>query len=381
METLFWILAGLIFYVYAGYPVLLWLMRVLGSDKSVLLGALEPTVTILISAYNEVGVITEKINNSLALDYPSKKLEIIVISDCSDDGTDEAVGALGLPNVKLLRMSDRSGKTMGLNAALKVAMGEIVVFSDANAMYEPQSLRHMVRNFHDRTVGAVVGESTYADDKGNAQENESLYWKYETKVKLLETGVGSVVGGDGAIYAIRKNLYRPMRADALSDFVNPIQIVMNGYRCVYEPAARSIEEATDNLEKEFRRKVRIVNRAWRALWSIPSVLNPFAYGFFAIEVISHKLLRWMVPGILIALLLISLQLSAAGVMYGVALSAQAVLYSCAAGGYLMRKSNSMPRVFAVPYYFCLVNYASAFGIIEAFCGKTYTTWNTPRTIC
>lgn len=381
METLFWILAGLIFYVYAGYPVLLWLMRVLGSDRSVLLGALEPTVTILISAYNEVGVITEKINNSLALDYPPEKLEIIVISDCSDDGTDEAVGALGLPNVKLLRMSDRSGKTLGLNAALKVAMGEIVVFSDANAMYEPQSLRHIVRNFHDRTVGAVVGESTYADAQGNAQENESLYWKYETKIKLLETGVGSVVGGDGAIYAIRKNLYRPMRADALSDFVNPIQIVMSGYRCVYEPAARSIEEATDNLEKEFRRKVRIVNRAWRALWSMPSVLNPFSYGFFAIEVISHKLLRWMVPGVLIALLLVSFRLSTAGAMYGVALSAQALLYSCAAGGYLMRKSNSMPRVFAVPYYFCLVNYASACGIVEAFCGKMYTTRNTPRTIC
>lgn len=381
METIFWILAGLIFYVYAGYPLLLWLMRVLGSGKSVLVGALEPTVTILISAYNEVGVITEKINNSLALEYPSEKLEIIVISDCSDDGTDEVVEALGLPNVKLLRMSDRSGKTLGLNAAMNVAMGEIVVFSDANAMYERRSLRNMVRNFYDPTVGAVVGESTYADAEGNAQENESLYWKYETKIKLLETHVGSVVGGDGAIYAIRKKLYQPMRADALSDFVNPIQIVMSGYRCVYEPAARSIEEATDNLEKEFRRKVRIVNRAWRALWSMPSVLNPFAYGFFAIEVISHKLLRWMVPGVLIALLLISFQLSASGAIYGVALSTQAVLYSCAAGGYLMRKSNSMPRIFAVPYYFCLVNYASACGIVEAFFGKTYTTWNTPRTIC
>ncbi len=380
METTFWILVGLILYVYAGYPILLWGIRALGLGKPVLVGVLEPTVTILISAYNEVKVISEKINNCISLDYPSEKLEIIVISDCSSDGTDEAVLALGLPNVKLLRMSDRGGKTAGLNAALEVAIGEIVVFSDANAMYEHQSLRNLVRNFHDPTVGSVVGESTYADAEGNAQENESLYWRYETGIKLLETRIGSVVGGDGAIYAIRKKLYKAMRSDALSDFVNPIQIVMSGYRCIYEPAARSIEDATDNLEKEFRRKVRIVNRAWRALWAMPSVMNPMRYGLFSIEVISHKLLRWLVPAMLFLMLLVSTQLATEGWVYVVALIAQMVLYGCAMGGYLKRKSNSMPKFFAVPYYFCLVNYASARGIVEAFFGKTYTTWNTPRTI-
>ena len=164
MEIAFWILAGLIGYVYAGYPLLLWLLRALGFGKPVAASdperGKEPRVTMLISAYNEVDVIADKIRNSLAIDYPTERLEIIVISDASDDGTDQAVTAFGLPNVRLLRMEGRGGKTVGLNAALQIATGDIVVFSDANAMYETQSLRNMVRNFADPKVGAVVGEST-----------------------------------------------------------------------------------------------------------------------------------------------------------------------------------------------------------------------------
>jgi cellulose synthase/poly-beta-1,6-N-acetylglucosamine synthase-like glycosyltransferase len=390
MEIAFWILAGVIAYVYAGYPVLLWLLQSLGFGKAVAWREPEPggepKVTLLISAYNEVEVIADKIRNSLALDYPglaldypAERLEIVVISDASDDGTDQAVAAFGLPNVKLLRMEGRGGKTVGLNAALKIASGDIVVFSDANAMYEPRSLRNMVRNFADPAVGAVVGESTYSDAAGNAQENEGLYWKYELAIKRLETRLGSVVGGDGAIYAIRKQLYRDMRPDALSDFVNPMQVVQSGHRCIYEPQARSVEEAADNLQKEFRRKIRIVNRAWRALWTMPAMMNPFKYGFFAVEVVSHKLLRWLIPVFLVAFFTVSALAAGNGWIYAAALWAQTVLYLCALVGYFMRHSNSMPAFLAVPYYFCLVNYASARGIVEAYRGKTYTTWNTPRT--
>jgi cellulose synthase/poly-beta-1,6-N-acetylglucosamine synthase-like glycosyltransferase len=382
MEIAFWILGASIVYVYAGYPLLLWLLRAVGFGKAVATAdpapGTEPRVTLLVSAYNEVDVIADKIRNSLALDYPADKLEVIVISDASDDGTDPAVTAFGLDNVKLLRMEGRGGKTVGLNAALKIASGDIVVFSDANAMYEPRSIRNMVRNFSDPAVGAVVGESTYSDAAGNAQENEGLYWKYEIGIKRLETHLGSVVGGDGAIYAIRKQLYRDMRADALSDFVSPMQIVMQGRRCIYEPQARSVEEAADNLQKEFRRKVRIVNRAWRALWTMPVMLNPLRYGRFAIQVISHKLLRWLMPAFLAAFLAVSIALAGRGGIYALALGIQAFLYGCALIGYFMRQSNSMPRLFAIPYYFCLVNYASALGILDAYRGKTYTTWNTPR---
>lgn len=379
MEVVFWLLGGLIVYVYAGYPLLLLVLPALGARRPVAADEnYELTVTLVVSAFNEAEVIAAKILNSLALDYPREKLEIVVVSDASDDGTDAIVEQFAAQGVRLLRMNERGGKTVGLNAAVRAATGDVVVFSDANAMYLPDAVRKMVRNFADPAVGAVVGESTYEDADGGAQQSESLYWKYETGIKRLETQIGSTVGGDGAIYAIRRTLYRDMRADALSDFVNPMQIVMGGYRCIYEPAARSVEEAAEGFEKEFRRKVRIVNRAWRATWTLPALLNPLRYGWFPVQLVSHKLLRWLMPVFLIGFFVASAALLGAGPLYGVIFIVQCALYLLALLGYLARSRPAMPRAMSIPYYFCLVNIASARGIIEAYRGRTYTTWATPR---
>ena len=378
MVLAFWLVGAVILYVYAGYPALLAVLRALGAGRPVAVGDYEPRVSLLISAFNEADVIAAKIRNSLALDYPRAKIEIIVLSDASDDGTDEIVRQFESEGVRLLRMAERGGKTLGLNAGVRAAGGDIVVFSDANAMYLPDAVRRMLRNFADPEVGAVVGESTYASATGGAQQSESLYWKYETAIKRLESGIGSVVGGDGAIYAIRRNLYRDLRADALSDFVNPMQIVMAGKRCIYEPLARSVEEAAESFDKEFRRKVRIVNRAWRATWSQPSLLNPLRFGWFSVQLLSHKLLRWLMPLFLAAFLILSALLIDRGPLYAAIFVVQALLYALAGAGYLVRRSASMPRAMAVPFYFCLVNIASARGIIEAYRGRTYTTWTTPR---
>jgi cellulose synthase/poly-beta-1,6-N-acetylglucosamine synthase-like glycosyltransferase len=379
MEVVFWVLGGLIAYVYAGYPLLLALLTGLGLRRPIAIGAGEPGVTLLVSAFNEAEVIAAKIENTLALDYPRAQLDVIVISDASDDGTDAIVERYASQGVRLLRMNDRGGKTLGLNAAVRIARGEIVVFSDANAMYQRDALRKMVRNFADPAVGAVVGESTYEEAAGGAQQSEGLYWKYETAIKRLETQLGSTVGGDGAIYAIRRALYRDMRADALSDFVNPMQIVMSGQRCIYEPQARSVEEAAEGFDKEFRRKVRIVNRAWRATWTLPALLNPLRYGLFSLQLVSHKLLRWLMPLFLVGFFAVNLLLIESGVVYRASLALHLVLYALALLGYLARGSKSLPRALSVPYYFCLVNIASARGIIEAYRGRTYTTWATPRT--
>lgn len=382
MELIFWLASAVIVYVYLGYPVLLALLRFAGGGRPVAIAAHEPNVTLLVSAFNEADVIADKIRNSLALDYPREKLEILVISDASDDGTDAIVGEFAGQGVRLVRMTSRGGKTLGLNAGVAAASGEIVVFSDANAMYLPDALRKMVRNFGDASVGAVVGESTYADTQGGAQRSESLYWKYETAIKRLETRIGSVVGGDGAIYAIRRSLYRDMRADALSDFVNPMQIVMSGYRCIYEPEARSIEEAADNFEKEFRRKVRIVNRAWRALWSMKQLLHPLRYGVFSVQIISHKLLRWLVPLFMLALLIANMAIAGEKPIYALTLALQALFYVFALLGHLLShilRGRAAPRILTIPYYFCLVNLASAMGIADAYRGRTYTTWATART--
>jgi cellulose synthase/poly-beta-1,6-N-acetylglucosamine synthase-like glycosyltransferase len=378
LELIFWLCAALVVYVYAGYPLLLKLVHSLVGRAPVRGSALEPPLTLVISAFNEEASIREKLDNTLQLDYPPERLQVLVVSDASDDRTDDIVREYATRGVTLLRMPERGGKTVGLNAALREASGQVVVFSDANAMYRRDALRRLAAPFADPAVGAVVGESTYHDSETASEASESLYWKYETAIKRLESETGSVVGGDGAIYAIRRSLYVPMRADALSDFVNPLQIVKSGHRCLYEPAAQSVEKAAEGFDREFRRKVRIVNRAWRAMLSMPELLNPFRYGFFAVKLISHKLLRWLAPLFLLLLLLSSVALAGRSPLYAWALVAQIAFYALALAGHALRRRERMPRLLSVPYYFSMVNIASARGILEAFKGETYTTWTTAR---
>jgi cellulose synthase/poly-beta-1,6-N-acetylglucosamine synthase-like glycosyltransferase len=378
MIVAFWILLALVVYVYAGFPMLLRLLRSLRGARRVAVAGIEPPVTLVISAYNEEAVIGAKLDNSLALDYPRQRLQVMVVSDACGDRTDDIVRSYADRGVTLLAMPERGGKTLGLNAAVAAATGEIIIFSDANAMYGRDVVRMLVRNFADPAVGAAVGESTYVDPEVESERSEGLYWRYETAIKRLESEVGSVVGGDGAIYAVRRALYEPMRADALSDFVNPLQVVRGGHRCVYEPAARSYERAADDFGKEFRRKVRIVNRAWRALWRLRGLMNPLRHGLFAWQLISHKLLRWLVPVQLAALLVVTVAVADDGAIYALALAGQGTFYLLAAAGYAIRFQPSMPSLLSIPYYFCLVNVASAMGILDAFRGKTYTTWTTAR---
>ena len=245
MKALFWTFIALVAYVYVGYPLLLAAIRTLRGPRRIKQADTEPSVTLMISAFNEEDVITDKLRNCLELDYPRERLEVFVISDASDDCTDAIVAGFAGQGIELIRMGERGGKTLGLNEAVRRASGEIVVFSDANAMYRIDVLRMLVRNFADPVVGAVVGESTYVDPEVESERSEGLYWRYEVCLKRLESQIGSVVGGDGAIYAIRRQLYVPMSADALSDFVNPLQIVRGGHRCIYEPAARSYERAAE----------------------------------------------------------------------------------------------------------------------------------------
>jgi cellulose synthase/poly-beta-1,6-N-acetylglucosamine synthase-like glycosyltransferase len=378
LELTFWLSAAVIVYVYVGYPLFLKLVHAAFGRAPSHPPAAEPPVTLVISAFNEEASIREKLDNTLGLDYPADRLQVLVVSDASDDRTDDIVREFAGRGVRLLRMAERGGKTVGLNAAIREATGEVVVFSDANAMYRRDALRRLSAPFADRTVGAVVGESTYHDSDTASEASESLYWKYETAIKRLESETGSVVGGDGAIYAIRRSLYVPMRADALSDFVNPLQIVKSGHRCLYEPAAQSVEKAAEGFDREFRRKVRIVNRAWRAMLSMPELLNPFRYGFFAVKLISHKLLRWLVPVFLAVALVTNLALLGRGPLYAAALAAQLAFYGLALAGHLLRHRPHLPRLLSVPYYFTMVNIASARGILDALKGETYTTWTTAR---
>ena len=380
MITLFWLSVTTIIWVYAGYPLVLWFVARYLRTKSVGRDDIKPWVTLIISAYNEEQVIRQKLKNSLALEYPHQLMDFVVVSDCSDDATDCIVAEFEPMGVRLMRMARRSGKTAGLNHAVTRAYGEIVIFSDANAMYHPKAVKHLVRNFADRTVGCVTGESRYNVEEGSgSSESENLYWRYELALKKLESQIGSLVGGDGAIYAIRKDLFQPMKPSDLSDFVNPLQITAQGYRNVYEPYAVSYEKAGDTFEKEFRRKVRIVNRAWRGLWQVRTVLNVFRYGFFSVQVISHKLLRWLVGLFMILALLANAFLLVDSLFYLATGLLQVLFYALAAIGWSLSKRASMPRLFYVPYYFCLINFAALRGVVDYFISENdYTTWQTVR---
>ena len=377
--SLFWTGLALLAWVYAGYPCLLWVLKLLDFRRQVRVAKIEPRVTLVISAYNERQVMSAKLENCRQLAYPADRLEIIVVSDASDDGTDEVVRAAG-PPVRLLRMETRGGKTVGLNAALRVAHGDIVVFSDANAMYERDALQMLVRNFADPRVGAVTGESRYkigADDAST--ESEGAYWSYEIWIKGLESSLGSVVGGDGAIYAIRRGLYVDLAPGDLSDFVNPLQIVAQGYRNVYEPDAVSWEGGAEGYGAEFRRKVRIVNRAWRATGKMRRLLNPFRHGFFAVQFLSHKVLRWLVPWLMLLVLATNTLIAGLSPVYTLLLAGQVLFYALALVGWLLAgKGGPLGRITSIPYYFCLVNLASMVALVEVFRGKEYRTWSSSR---
>lgn len=366
---------GMLAAVYVGYPAALRAAVALRGPRPVRQEPIEPDVTLIVSAYNEARVIRAKIQNALALDYPRERLEILIVSDASTDDTDAIVREYADRGVILLRQDVRRGKTAGLNAAVARARGAIVVFSDANAMYRADAIRCLVRNFADPTVGCVTGEARYLKGRPSAPGlGERAYWSYEIQVKRLESALGSMVGGDGAIYAIRRELWRPLPEAAINDFLNPLQIVALGYRNVYEPDAVAFEEVAGGFTSEYRRRVRIVSRSWRAIFQAPGVLNPNRVGVFAFCLFVHKVLRWYSMAFLAA------ALAACVVILVVAPSHVAAEVGLAVGVVLLLAS-SLPagrRALGVIGYFAVVSTASLVGILYGTTGRVKAVWTPPR---
>jgi len=379
IESLFWMCAAAVAYVYVGYPLLISFLALWRSRRIPLASTPLPTVTLLISAYNEHRVIAEKLANSLALDYPLDILEIIVISDCSDDGTDDIVRTFLARGVRLITQPARLGKSAGLNAGVSLASGEILVFSDANAIYRSDALRHLVKHFSDPKVGYVVGNARYVDRDGitASAESEGLYWRLETWLKEKESDFGSVVGGDGAIYAIRSMLFIPLEATDINDFLNPLQIIARGYRGRYEASAICHEEAGNSFEKEFRRKVRIISRSLNALVRAPQVLLPWIQPRHWLALVSHKLLRWLGPVFLVGMFLTSVLLWHLRFCRTVSIL-QIIFYILAVAAWALGRHRAISKFFYVPYYFCLMNLASVLGLMKFFRGSLSPIWETVR---
>jgi cellulose synthase/poly-beta-1,6-N-acetylglucosamine synthase-like glycosyltransferase len=360
-------------YIYAGYPLVLQLLVWTRGARRVRRGDALPRVSLVISAYNEGAVIAGKLRNALEIDYPAELFEIVVVSDESTDDTDAIVTSCGDPRVRLHRQVPRRGKTAGLNAVLPTLRGEIVVFSDANAMYQPDSVRKLVRNFADPEVGFVTGEARYLQgDRSMADVSERAYWNYEIWIKRLETAVGSMVGGDGAIYAIRRALWQPLPEDAINDFLNPLQIVGAGWRGVYEPEAICYEETASGIRREVKRRVRIVSRSWRAVFQAPAVLNPLQVGLFTFCLVSHKVLRWF-SGLFLMLLVASalalaLPLPAPSLGMALVVAVTGLLFI----------SSGVRRAAGFLLYFAAINLASLTGLVKGTFGKVSGVWTTPR---
>ena len=375
MATLTGLSLAVLFYVYVGYPLLLAVLVRVRGPRPVRQGAQVPSVSLVISAHNEARVIRRKLENTAQLDFPRDRLEVVVVSDASTDGTDEIAAEFAARHgVVVVRQPERMGKTVGLNRTVPHLRGEIVVFSDANAMYEPNALRMLVRNFADPDVGCVTGEARYVEGGRTAADTgERAYWDYEIRLKRLETAIGSMVGGDGAIYAIRVHLWQPLPATAINDFLNPLQIVHAGWRAVYEPDAICYEDTAGTVGREYQRRVRIVSRSWRAVFHVPGVLNPFRTGWFAVSVCSHKLLRWL-SGVFLA--------TACGgaASMAVAMSGPWLLnpwvWLAAAG--LVASVRPGRRAAALAYYFSVIQLASVVGVAKGTFGRVSGTWSTSR---
>lgn len=376
-EAIFYLSGVAIFYVYLGYP---FMAAILGTilNKKVKKEAITPQVTVLIAAYNEREVIEATIRNKLEQDYPEERLEIIVVSDGSTDGTDDIVRAITDPRVRLLRQEPRNGKTSALNLAIPYASGELIVFSDANSLYASDAIKQLVSNFADPEVGYVTGKMIYAEADGTTiGEGCSAYMKYENALRSIETRLGAIVGVDGGIDVVRRNLYRPMNADQLPDFVLPLNVVAKGYRVVYEPAAVLRETTLKEASDEYRMRVRVSLRAFWALFDMRRRLGLRANPLFTWQLWSHKVLRYMCFLFMITLFLSNIMLLGKSVWYWIFMLAQTAGYVCAIGEPFFAKKGYHHAVFRFSRYFLLINLAAAHACVRFLAGQKQVLW-TPR---
>lgn len=374
---LFVLFAALIVYVYVGYPLLVLL---LASVRRCPLRKepFEPTVTIIIPAYNEERHVGKTVANKLALDYPAEKLDIVVVSDGSTDRTDSIVKAYEGRGVTLLRQEPRAGKTSGLNAALKQAKGDIIFFSDANSLHHPQALKMVVANFADPGVGYVTGKMLYANPDGSViGDGCSAYMKYENMLRLWETRIGSVVGVDGGVDAVRRELYVPMHADQLPDFVLPLAVIDQGYRVVYEPEAFLYEDALNDVADEYRMRVRVSLRALWALWDMRHLFLPGKNLVYSWQLWSHKILRYLCFAFLFGAFLSNAALVARGPLFVVTFIVQCVFYCCALASPVLEQRGKGNRLCYWAYYFCIINIAAGHAFLNFLQRKKMVVWN-PR---
>lgn len=382
IEVLFWTAVAALVYGYVGYPLLVGIAGRLRS-RAVRHAQVTPSITVIIAAHNEQAVIRERLENALAVDYPVGKLEIVVASDGSTDATASIVREYATRGVRLLDLP-RHGKIPALNAAVVHASGEILVFSDANIHFHPQVLRMLARNFADPEVGGVAGNCSYKlpAEGESSSRGEGLYWRYDLWLKRMESRTGSVVSAHGGLYALRRDLYRPPAEPFVTDdFAISTAVIEQGRRLVFDQDAIAHELAVAQAGREFRRKVRLMTRAWRSVAMMRSLLNPARFGFYSVVFFSHKVLRRLLPLALVVLFVCSMMLAGTGDVYRLAAIGQLAFYGLAVVGALTRRLQlGRLKVVYVPFYFCIANGAALIALGRFLSGQKIGIWEPQRQV-
>lgn len=360
-STIMWGCFGLLIYTYVGYPVVLTLLsRLFGTPVGK--KGMTPTVSVILAAYNEESVIADKIRNLLELDYPADRLEILIGSDGSTDRTVEIAEAHHDSRIRVFNFTERSGKINVINRLVPKAKGDILIFTDASEIFDLQAIRHLVANFSDPTVGAVSGQLMMTGQETNgASRSVSTYWSYEKKLRAMEGHLYSMLGATGAIYALRRSLFRAPAANTiLDDVAIPMAVVRNGYRVVFEPEAVAYEKATDRASDEFKRKVRTLTGNYQEYFHLDRFLGYHSIRV-AFQIFSHKILRLLAPMLMLGMFAASF--IAPGANATLLLAGQIGFYSLA---FLGLAFPLRTRLVSVPYMFTLMNLAAAYAAVNYF---------------
>jgi cellulose synthase/poly-beta-1,6-N-acetylglucosamine synthase-like glycosyltransferase len=371
-EVCFWITCSLLVYTFIGYPLLLKVIAAIAPKRQAAAGCFLPAVSVILSVYNEEKVIREKIENFLAIDYPAELLELVIVSDLCTDRTEDCICAFNNPRIKLLRNQQRSGKTLNLNRAVTVANGEILVFTDANSMFAADAVQRLTAHFADSRVGLVSGRSVYLDANNRNEQLGGAYRRYEETIKEAESAVTSIVGADGAIYALRASLYEPLRSEQINDFIHTIQTVIKGYAAISDQKAICTEVVEECYAQELHRQTRIMAQSWLIYLSQAGKLLAAGKLLYFWALTSHKLLRWLTIPLLLILIAANSLLLSSGLLYQCLFAGQLLFIMLALLG--IKLKSGLPRV---PYMFLLLHIAAVLGLCKYLTGNFYTTWS-PR---
>ncbi len=375
--VLFWLTAGLSIYTYLGYPLILWLagrLKPFRPHRAPIL----PRVSVIIPAFNEGKDIGRKLENTLSLDYPAEKLEILVGSDGSTDDTCAIAQGYAARGVRLHAFPKNRGKTAVQNDLVALSGGEVLVFTDAAAYLRPDSLRNLVAPFADERVGCVAGCMSFGGGESNlTTRSQSLYWRYELWLRRLESRLGAMIGIDGPLYAVRRSSYAPLAPHIISDLITPLLVIRQGRRVVMEEGAPVVEMPNRNAATEFSTRRRIVVRGLVGLFSHASLLNPFQFPVPALQIVSHKIIRWSV-GILALLNFLSCLMLADSTLFRLLSVAYCLFAFAGVLGWLAARIGRPVRALLIPYYFTLVNLAATLGILDFIRRRAVVAWNPVR---